>query len=43
MSNNEIAEGMFVEVSTIKRHIQNIFQKTSLSSRFALTQQILEL
>ncbi|MBT6120526.1 helix-turn-helix transcriptional regulator [bacterium] len=43
MSNNEIAEGMFVEVSTIKRHIQNIFKKTSLSSRFALTQQILEL
>ncbi|MBT5954520.1 helix-turn-helix transcriptional regulator [bacterium] len=42
MSNNEIAEEMFVELSTVKRHIQNIFQKTSLSSRFSLTQKVLE-
>jgi len=33
LSNKEIAEKLFVEVSTVKSHISNIYQKTEIKNR----------
>ena len=33
LTNSEIADTLFISVSTVKRHIANIFQKVNISSR----------
>ena len=33
MSNNEIAEELFISKSTVKSHIYNIFRKANVKSR----------
>ena len=40
LSNKDIARSLYIEESTVKRHIQNIFQKTGAKSRFDLIQSI---
>ena len=40
MSNHSISKHLFIEESTVKKHLQNIFKKTNVSSRFQLTQFI---
>ena len=38
--NKDISKLLYIEESTVKRHIHHIFQKTGVTSRFALTQLI---
>ncbi|MBQ4821867.1 helix-turn-helix transcriptional regulator [Aquimarina sp. MMG016] len=43
--NQEIADQLFVDISTIKTHINNIYKKTGLKNRkelFSLSQKLLE-
>ena len=40
LSNASISKHLFIEASTVKKHLQNIFKKTNVSSRFELTQRI---
>ena len=40
MSNAEIANNLFIEESTVKKHFQHIFKKANVTSRFQLTQKI---
>jgi DNA-binding CsgD family transcriptional regulator len=39
-SNRDIADALFISETTVKRHLQNIFQKASVSSRFELIQSL---
>jgi DNA-binding CsgD family transcriptional regulator len=39
-SNSAISDQLFIELSTVKKHIQNIFKKTNTSQRFELTQKL---
>jgi DNA-binding NarL/FixJ family response regulator len=36
-SNRQIGDKLFISVSTVKKHIYNIFRKTHVNSRMALT------
>ncbi len=43
--NQEIADQLFVDISTVKTHINNIYKKTGLKNRkelFSLSQKLLE-
>jgi DNA-binding CsgD family transcriptional regulator len=40
LSNALISKHLFIEESTVKKHLQNIYKKTNSSSRFELTQRI---
>jgi len=40
LSNASISKHLFIEESTVKKHLQNIYKKTNASSRFELTQKI---
>ena len=39
-SNSAISDQLFIELSTVKKHIQNIFKKTNTSQRFELIQKL---
>ncbi len=43
MSNNEIAEKLFISVGTVKFHISNIFQKLGINSRVEAVKLAIEL
>ena len=42
LSNREIAERLQVSPSTVKRHLENVYQRTGVNSRGALTALLLE-
>jgi DNA-binding CsgD family transcriptional regulator len=40
MKNSEIADSMFISSETVKKHIQNIFRKTTVNNRAALIHKL---
>lgn len=41
-SNNEIAEGLFISLHTVKEHVANVFRKTGAKNRVQLTRLFME-
>ena len=39
LSNAAISSQLFIELSTVKKHLQNIYKKTNTSQRFELIQK----
>lgn len=42
MNNPEIAEALFISGNTVKRHLNNIFQKTGVKNRYDLISKVLD-
>lgn len=42
LNNPEIAEALFISDNTVKRHMNNIFQKTDVRNRYELISKVLE-
>lgn len=42
LNNPEIAEALFISDNTVKRHMNHIFQKTEVRSRYELMAKVLE-
>lgn len=40
MNNPEIAETLFIAENTVKRHINNIFQKSGVKNRYELITKV---